>query len=112
MLALLFHIMTDRSSLLLIEEPEVFVHHGLLVTVVEVLKEYSREKQIIFSTHSDAILDHLNPEEVRIVSNNPKSGTEVRPISKAMSVRQFGALKEYLQSVGSLGEYWRQSGFA
>jgi energy-coupling factor transporter ATP-binding protein EcfA2 len=50
-LALLFHVVTGDSTALLIEEPEVCVHHGLLSSILEVIKSSSRRKQIILSTH-------------------------------------------------------------
>jgi ABC-type lipoprotein export system ATPase subunit len=109
-LAILFYVVTGSSRLLLIEEPEVCVHHGLLTSVIEIIREFSQEKQIIFSTHSEAILDKLEPEHVRLVSRR-NSGTVVSTVSKSMSARQYRALKNYLETEGSLGEYWRHSGF-
>ena len=109
-LAVLFYVVTDKSRLLLIEEPEVCVHHGLLASVLDIVREYSAEKQILFSTHSETVLDKLDPEQVRLVSRL-KSGTHVNSISKKMSARRFDALKTYLKTEGSLGEYWRLSGF-
>jgi predicted ATP-dependent endonuclease of OLD family len=110
-LAMLFYITTDKSELLLIEEPEVCVHHGLLKSVIEVIKEFGRSKQIIFSTHSEAVIDSLRPEQVLLVQRRETSGTIVTPISKAMSRAGYDALKNYLQTTGSLGEFWRHSGF-
>lgn len=110
-LAMLFYIITGQSSMLLLEEPEVCVHHGLLASFVEVMKQYSKYKQMIISTHSDYVIDKLHPENVLLVRNDPARGTTVRPISKAMSTRQYAALKEYLRTIGNLGEYWRHSGF-
>jgi predicted ATPase len=71
------------------------------------IKEFSYEKQIIISTHSDFVLDELDPENVFIVKNNPKSGTSIKHIPDALSVRDYKALKDYLQESGNLGEYWR-----
>jgi ABC-type Mn2+/Zn2+ transport system ATPase subunit len=110
-LAMLFYITTDKSELLLLEEPEVCVHHGLLNSVVEIIQQFSHRKQIIISTHSDAVLDSVAPEQLAIVDKNRESGTVVRGIDKVMSKRDLGALREYLNSLGSLGEYWRHSGF-
>ena len=87
------------------------MHHGLLTSVVEVIKDFARKKQIIFSTHSENILDQLQPEQVRLVRKDV-FGTTVSTISERMSALQFRALKNYLQTEGSLGEYWRQSGFS
>ena len=110
-LAMLFHITTDKSEMLLIEEPEVCVHHGLLKSVIEVIKEYGRSKQIIFSTHSEAVLDSLTPEDIRLVKRTEERGTEVTTLSKAMSHTGYAALRKYLETTGSLGEFWRHSGF-
>ena len=43
-LALLFYIVTDNSSLLLIEEPEVCVHHGLLRSLIEIMSQFGGTK--------------------------------------------------------------------
>ena len=37
-LALLLYILTDKGGLLIVEEPEVCIHHGLLNSVLEVIK--------------------------------------------------------------------------
>lgn len=106
-LAIVFYLVTDTSRLLILEEPEVCIHHGLLASILELIKEFSYEKQIIISTHSDFVLDELKPENVFIVKNNPKSGTSIKHIPDALSARDYKALKEYLKEFGNLGEYWR-----
>ena len=40
-LALVYYLLTDRSQLLLVEEPEVCVHHGLLDSVIALIKRES-----------------------------------------------------------------------
>lgn len=110
-LALIFYILNDESDLLLIEEPEVCVHHGLLSSVIELIKIQSKTKQIFVSTHSDYILDKLQPENIVIVKKNKELGTKANALSKAMSRRDYKALKEYLSEEGNLGEYWKEGGF-
>jgi hypothetical protein len=111
-LALIFYLVSDRSQLLLLEEPEVCVHHGLLTSIVELIKSYAHEKQIIFTTHSDFVLDALSPEQVFIVSKDAKRGTQVRAVPKLLSANDFRVLKNYLAETGNLGEFWRHGGFA
>lgn len=106
-ITLLFYLMTESSNILLIEEPEVCVHHGLLSSIIELIKTYSREKQIIISTHSDFVLDQVAPENVFKISNSPKEGTKIKHITKALSRIELRALREYLETEGNLGEYWR-----
>jgi ABC-type multidrug transport system ATPase subunit len=110
-MAMLFYVVTDKSELLLLEEPEVCVHHGLLSSVIQVIKEYGRTKQIIFSTHAEAVVDGLKPEQVLLVDKRKNKGTTVSSISKRMSQSGYAALKNYLSTAGNLGEFWRHSGF-
>lgn len=106
-ITLLFYLVTEVSSILLIEEPEVCVHHGLLSSIIELIKTYSRDKEIILSTHSDFVLDHVSPANVYKVSRTRKEGTKVTHIPKSMSRLELKALKEYLETEGNLGEYWK-----
>ena len=110
-IALLFYIITEQSTALLIEEPEVCVHHGLLSSILELIAVYSKQKQMIVSTHSDYVLDHVRPENVFSVTRHRSRGTEVRPIRRIMSQNDYAALRHYLDHEGNLGEYWREGGF-
>ena len=108
-LALLLYLGMGNSRLVLVEEPEVCTHHGLLASIVEMLKSYSRKKQIVISTHSDFILDKVKPDTVYIVKNPRGKGTVVKHLPEAMSRKDYEALKAYLKTTGNLGEYWRDS---
>jgi len=105
-LALVFYLVTDKSSILMIEEPEVCVHHGLLLSIIELIKIYSTGKQVFISTHSDAVLDKLDFDNVFRVFRS-KNGTEVASIKKRLKGAEMAALKDYLTHEGSLGEYWK-----
>jgi ABC-type lipoprotein export system ATPase subunit len=106
-LALVFCLVTDKSAILMIEEPEVCVHHGLLTSIIELIKSYSKEKQIFVSTHSDSVLDKVFIENVFCVRRDVESGTLASSIKKSMSANEIDALKKYLANEGSLGEYWK-----
>lgn len=109
-ITLLFYLVTEASSLLLVEEPEVCVHHGLLSSIIELIKTYSVDKQIVVSTHSDFVLDEVEPENVYRVLKTVDKGTRVSHIPKSMSRRELAALRHYLETEGNLGEYWRHGG--
>jgi ABC-type lipoprotein export system ATPase subunit len=109
-MTLLFYLITRSSSLLLLEEPEVCVHHGLLSSIMELLKSYSAQRQVMISTHSDFVLDHVEPENVFKVSFSRQKGTQVHNVRRSLSQREFSALRDYLKSEGNLGEYWRSGG--
>ena len=109
-ITLLFYLMTEQSSALLIEEPEVCVHHGLLSSIVELIKTYSKHKQIVLSTHSDFVLDQLEPRHIYQVSRDRENGTTVTHVKDSMSTSEYSALKHYLETDGNLGDYWRHGG--
>jgi len=109
-LALLFHVITEDSTVLLIEEPEVCVHHGLLASILELIKSHSQRKQMILSTHSDYVLDHVTPENVYRVKFEHPAGTAISHVPETMTVKEFSALREYLEREGNLGEFWREGG--
>ncbi len=111
-LALLFYILTDDSKLLLIEEPEVCIHHGLLNSIIALIKSQSKQKQIVISTHSDFVLDQLIPENLVLVKRQSSKGTTANLLSKTLSKNDYKALREYLKESGNLGEYWREGGFS
>jgi len=106
-LALIFYLVTDKSPILLLEEPEVCVHHGLLSSIIELIQIYSVNKQIFISTHSDSVLDRLEIDNVFSVRRDQNSGTIVSNIKKKMRQVELAALKQYLADEGSLGEYWK-----
>lgn len=106
-LALIFYLVSDKKAIVMIEEPEVCVHHGLLNSIIELIKTYSEGKQILISTHSDAVLDKVDVHNVFKVRRVKNKGTEVLNVRNSMGAKDLQALKEYLQNDGSLGEYWR-----
>jgi hypothetical protein len=52
----------------------------------------------------------VKPENVYVVSFDRAEGTAVYKISKTMTSKELGALREYLATEGNLGEYWREGG--
>jgi len=110
-ITLLFYVMTQASSILMIEEPEVCVHHGLLASIIEVIKAYSDDKQIIISTHSDYILDKVSPRSVFMVQNST-NGTQIKNLRQSLNSDDHDALKDYLENEGNLGDYWRHGGLS
>lgn len=109
-LALVFYILADKSQLLLIEEPEVCVHHGLLRSIIALIQSVARDKQVVVSTHSDLILNTLSPEQVFLVARSNVNGTTVQTIPDSLSAREYAGLRGYMMETGNLGEFWRSGG--
>ena len=99
-LSLLFHLLYDRSSLMLIEEPESSIHYGLLVKLLSVLHQYTDKKNILIATHSEQILNKLKPEQM-IYLSLVNGFTKV----KYVTGRNLENIRRYLKEIGPLGEY-------
>jgi predicted ATPase len=95
----------------MVEEPEVCVHHGLLTRVVSTLKSHAAFKQTIISTHSDLLLDDMDPSQVFVVELT-KTGTQVENLNVWLKGSAKKALHDYLSESGTLGEYWRSGGLS
>jgi predicted ATPase len=78
--------------------------------MAELIKTYASHKQMILSTHSDYVLDHVKPENVFKVTFTESDGTAAHHIKKTMTSKEFAALRMYLEREGNLGEYWREGG--
>lgn len=50
-----------------VEEPELTIHPGGLKVLTEYLRQASLQTQLILTTHSPDILDHLDASEIRVV---------------------------------------------
>lgn len=66
------------SSILIIEEPELFLHPTLQRVAGEILYRLSRKNQVIFSTHSPNLLANFNSREIRQVVLDKKGNSIVR----------------------------------
>lgn len=102
-LALIFYILTDQGALFLVEEPEVCVHHGLLAKTIDIIKSYSYEKQVFLTTHSEAVLDSVEPESVFVVTWD--DGSQINRLNNFLGRKGLSSLKKYLKDEGNLGEY-------
>lgn len=87
---------SEEPGMLLIEEPENGVDPGRLRVIVETLRRVAagtiggQARQVIVTTHSALVLNHVSPEEVRIVHREPDGGTEVTPMSRVPEAERLG----------------------
>ena len=81
-LRILTSLLFDKRSVMLLEQPEESIHPGLLRRLIDVLRSYSVEAQMIFTTHSPEVLDIVRPEEVILVWANGGE-TEARGLSRS-----------------------------
>lgn len=97
----------QMAGLIVVEEPDTALNPWLLNRFVDQLRNYvGREypRQFILTTHNPRLLDHFQPEEVRIVQRDESGSTTVQAIPAY--IRDIW-LDEYqlgqVWSTGSLG---------
>lgn len=67
-LVLLVAAVDPRSSFLVIEEPENSVHPWILRVIVNRLREVSKSKNVIITSHSPTLVNLLSPDEIWLIS--------------------------------------------
>jgi ABC-type Mn2+/Zn2+ transport system ATPase subunit len=92
--------LTRSSDLLLIEEPELAVHPGLLGRLLEVVDSYSVDRQVVVSTHSPQVVSWCLPSQLRFVRRE-NSTTTVHTLDDA----QVERVCSFISDEGTLGEY-------
>lgn len=100
MLYLMLALLLDRSSTMLVEQPEDGIHPALLVKLIDLLRVNVDPTQVILASHSPTVLSQLRPTDVRLVEM-VDGATRVRALSEAEVQRA----QEYMQRDGSLAEF-------
>jgi len=79
-LEILVTLLQPSTRVLLIEEPEMAVHPGLLERLLAVIDAHSLDRQIVVSTHSPQVVNWGHPEDLRLVERD-SNATTVRPLA-------------------------------
>jgi predicted ATPase len=90
-------------SVILVDEPELGLHPYAIEMLTSLIRTASTNTQVIISTQSSLLLDHLEPEDV-LVANRVGAATQ---ITRLESARLVEWLKDY-----SLGQLWEKNEFA
>jgi putative ATP-dependent endonuclease of OLD family len=81
----------EKPIILLIEEPELYIHPQLGKLFFDVMREFSKTDQVLYSTHSPLFVDAYEYDQVALVSKSSvSSGTKV----KTCDVTAFDGLTE------------------
>lgn len=89
----------NLSTITLIDEPEVSMHPELLSLLADLMREASKQTQLVVATHSDRLIRFLEPEEV-VVMDIGEDGNATAVWADSLDLDQW--LTEY-----SLDEVWR-----
>ena len=89
-----------RSSLILVDEPELGLHPYAIQLLASMIKQAATDSQVIVSTQSPILLDHFAPEDV-LVANRVGHATQIHRL-------ESGPLADWLADY-SLGQLWEKN---
>lgn len=101
-------VVQDRRKTFLLEEPELGIHPSQLHKLLSLIREVSREHQVIMTTHSPQVLDMLSEKEldrITICELDPQKGTQFHKLSAAKKKQARAYMREELH----LSDFWRYS---
>ncbi|AEF97006.1 AAA family ATPase [Methanotorris igneus] len=81
--ALIIAVYFEEKPLTIIEEPERNIHPYLISKVIEMMKDASRKKQIIVTTHNPEMVKYAGLDNILVVSRNKEGFSTIsRPLDK------------------------------
>jgi predicted ATPase len=79
----------EKKPVAIIEEPERNIHPSLISKIVAMMKEASRGKQIIVTTHNPEVVRHADIADVLLVSRNGEGFSTISRPSENKDVQVF-----------------------
>jgi len=103
----------DAPDLIAIEEPERGLHPVLIGEVISALRQLASGDmgtgvQVVLATHSAALLDHLEPHEVRFMRRDREGNTQL----ETATANKEGWAEFFRDYEDRLGDAWLSGGLA
>jgi hypothetical protein len=97
-LAILYVVLTAREpQVIILDEPQGFLHPGAARKLTEVLRHYTKDKhQLIIATHSPTVITASDPASVTMIR---QEGTE--STFEKIDIKEAAAQRKYLGEVGA-----------
>ena len=87
--ALIIALYFEDKPFIIIEEPVSHIHPFLVARVISMMKESSKRKQVMITTHTTEVVKHASPEHLLLISRDTEGFSVIsRPADKE-EVRMF-----------------------
>jgi predicted ATPase len=87
--ALLIALHFEKKHLAIIEEPERNIHPYLISKVVEMMKDASKNKQIIITTHNPEVVKHTDIKDLLLVSRDDEGFSTISKPAEKQEIKIF-----------------------
>jgi predicted ATPase len=88
-MALIIALYFEKRPVTIIEEPERNIHPYLISKLVEMLKDASRTKQIIVTTHNPEMVKHVELEDILLISRDSDGFSRIIRPGTQKEIRTF-----------------------
>ena len=96
----------NNQEVILLEEPELGIHPLQLNKLMEFIKDESKEKQIIITTHSPEVLNWVDLDELDRIKMMRYEDVSQTAVIKNISRKEQELIKKYVNETGFLSDYW------
>lgn len=93
-------LLREGTTCLLLEEPELAIHPGLLGRLLALMESYSLDRQIILTIHSPQVVNWCSASQLRLIERI-ENITRVRSIEES----QMSRITQYLNDQGTLADF-------
>jgi predicted ATPase len=87
--ALILALYFGKKPFIIVEEPERNIHPHLISKVMEMMKEVSKRKQIIVTTHNPEILKHTQLDDILFIARDKEGFSKISRPSENEQVKIF-----------------------
>ena len=87
--ALIIALYFEKKPLTIIEEPERNIHPYLISKVIEMMKEASKKKQIIVSTHNPEVVKHADLKDILLIYRDKEGFSKISKPGDKEEVKTF-----------------------
>jgi len=87
--ALIVALYFEEKEVVIIEEPERNIHPHLISRMIEMMKEASKKKQIIVTTHSPEVVKHAGLDNLLLISRDKDGFSSISRPSEKKEVKVF-----------------------
>jgi len=88
-LALIIALYFEKKALTIIEEPERNIHPYLISRVVDMMKEASKDKQIIVTTHNPEMVKNAGLENLFLITRTKEGFSEISKPADKQALQKF-----------------------
>lgn len=88
-IAIIVALFFEENSIVVIEEPERYVHPAIMDKLATLFEDAARTKKVVVTTHSPDLIRHLKPEHVQLVSRDKDHFTQIRRVTEDEEIKSF-----------------------